>query len=133
MAPFHPTIQPKVHIPDITHPTFYTTTSLQWFRGSSCAPPFISSEPPSRTEPLADTPRGETGDPPTNPNRVRPSQPPSTLLMATATFCFGGCVEAKDCEVGWNKVMKAWGSSEEKLVGNKFELLFNAGLSEEQK
>ena len=47
MAPFHPTIQPKVHIPDITHPTFYSTTALHWYRGASCPPPpFISSEPP---------------------------------------------------------------------------------------
>ena len=57
MARFHPTIQPKVHIRDITHPIFYSTTSLQWFRVSSCAPPpFISSEPPLRTEPLSDPP-----------------------------------------------------------------------------
>ena len=39
IAPFHPTIQPKVHIPDITHPTFYSTTALQWYPGASCAPP----------------------------------------------------------------------------------------------
>ena len=39
MAPFHPTIEPKVHILDITHPTFYNTTSLQWYWGSSCPPP----------------------------------------------------------------------------------------------
>ena len=34
IAPFHPTIQPKVHIADSTHLTFYTTTPLQWFWGS---------------------------------------------------------------------------------------------------
>ena len=47
IAPFHPTIPQQVHIPDITHPTFYTTTSLQWYRGASMPPPpFISTEPP---------------------------------------------------------------------------------------
>ena len=39
IAPFHPTIHPKVCIPDITHPTFYTTIALHWLRGSSCFPP----------------------------------------------------------------------------------------------
>ena len=39
IALFHPTIPPKVHIPDITHPSFYSTSSLQWYRGASCAPP----------------------------------------------------------------------------------------------
>ena len=58
MAPFHPTIQPKVHIPDMTHPTFYCTTSLQCYCGASCAPPSISSEPPLRTEPLPGPPHG---------------------------------------------------------------------------
>ena len=38
-----------------------------------------------------------------------------------------GLVEARDCEVGWNKVMKAWGSGDEKVVSKNFELLFNAG------
>ena len=43
-----------------------------------------------------------------------------------------GVVDAKDCEVGWGKVMRAWGSGDEKVVGKISELLFNAGLSEEQ-
>ena len=51
MAPFHPTIQPKVHIPDIAHPTFYNTTSLQWFRGSLCAPPSFQVNPLSAPNP----------------------------------------------------------------------------------
>ena len=63
IAPFHPTIPPQVHVPDVTHPTFYSITSLQWYRGASCAPPFISSEPPLRTEPLPDPPHGVTGSP----------------------------------------------------------------------
>ena len=31
ITPFHPTIPPQVHIPDITHPSFYSTSSLQWY------------------------------------------------------------------------------------------------------
>ena len=76
VAPFYPTIPPQVHLPDVTHPTFYSTTSLQWYRGASCAPPFISSEPPLRTEPLPDPPHGVTGSPDPAPDRVGPSQPP---------------------------------------------------------
>ena len=58
MSPFHPTIQPKAHIPDITHPIFYNTTSLQWFWGSSCPPPPTSFEvnPPSATNPFPTPP-----------------------------------------------------------------------------
>ena len=43
-----------------------------------------------------------------------------------------GLVKARDCEVGWNKVMKAWGSGDEKVVAKNFELLFNAGRGEDQ-
>ena len=42
IAPFHPTIPREVHIPDITHRTWYSTTALQWYRGSCCAPPLPS-------------------------------------------------------------------------------------------
>ena len=41
-------------------------------------------------------------------------------------------MKARDCVVGWNKVMKAWGSGDEKVVAKNFELLFNAARSEEQ-
>ena len=75
IAPFHQTIHPKVHIPDIAHPTFYSTTAQQLFWGSFFAPTFISSEPPLRTLPLLTPPLGLTCDPPTNANRVCPSQP----------------------------------------------------------
>ena len=34
--------------------------------------------------------------------------------------------------MGWSKVMRVWGSGNEKLVGEIIELLFYAGLSEEQ-
>ena len=132
IAPFHPTIPPQVHVPDVTHPTFYSTTSLQWYRGASCAPPFISSEPPLRTEPLPDPPHGVTGSPDPAPDRVGPSQPPLNFVDGNGYIVLRGLVEARDCEVGWNKVMKAWGSGDEKVVANNFELLFNAARSEEQ-
>ena len=81
IVPFHLTIHHKVHIPDITHPTFYTTIALQWFRGSSCAPSFISSEPPLRTEapPEPPPPLGVTCDSPADPNRVGPIAAPPQL------------------------------------------------------
>ena len=41
-------------------------------------------------------------------------------------------VEPRDCEVGWDKVMKVWGNGEEEIVATIFELLFNAGRSEDQ-
>ena len=41
-------------------------------------------------------------------------------------------MEARDREVAWNKVMKAWGSGDEKVVAKNFELLFNAAQSEDQ-
>ena len=94
IAPFHPTVQPKVHIPDIAHPTFYSTTALQWFRGSSCAPPLISSEPRLRTEPLPEPPLGMMCDSPADPNSAGPSQPPPHLCSWERLHCAsggGGC------------------------------------------
>ena len=58
MASFHPTIQPKVHIPDLTHPTFYSTTTLQLFRVSPCAPPSLQANPPSARNPFLTAPMG---------------------------------------------------------------------------
>ena len=121
-----------MQVPDVTHPTFYGTTSLQWYRGASCAPPFISSEPPLRTEPLSDPPFGVMGSPDPAPDRVGPSQPPLNVVDRNGYIVLRGLVEARDCEVGWNKVMKAWGSGDEKVVAKNFELLFNAARSEQQ-
>ena len=72
IAAFHPTFRTEVHIPDITKTTFYTTSSLQWYRGASCAPPFISSEPPLSTEHLSEhlPPHGVMGNPDPAPDRV---------------------------------------------------------------
>ena len=95
-------------------------------------PPFISSEPPLRTEPLPDPPHGVTGSPDPAPDRVGPSQPPLNFVDGNGYIVLRGLVEARDCEVGWNKVMKAWGSGDEKVVAKNFELLFNAARSEEQ-
>ena len=132
IAPFHPTIPPQVHVPDVTHPSFYSTTSLQWYRGASCAPPFISSEPPLRTEPLLDPPHGVTGSPDPAHDSVGPSQLPLNFVDGNGYIVLRGLVEARDCEVGWNKLMKAWGSGDEKVVAKNFELLFNAARTEEQ-
>ena len=66
------------------------------------------------------------------PDRVGPSQPPLKFVDGNGYIVLRGLVEARDCEVGWNKVMKAWGSGDEKVVAKNFELLFNAARSEEQ-
>ena len=121
-----------MHIPDVRHPTFYSTTSLQWYRGASCAPFFISSEPPLRTEPLPDPPHGVMGSPDPAPDRVGPSQLPLIFVDGNSYIVVRGLVEARDREVGWNKVMKAWGGGDEKVVAKNFELLFNAARSEDQ-
>ena len=126
IAPFHPTIPPLLHIPGITHTTFYSTSSLQWYRGASMPPPpFISSEPPLSTEHLPDPPHGVMGNPEPAPDRVGPSQPP--LNFVDGNIVLRGLVDARDCEMGWNKVMKAWGSGDKKAVAKNFDLLFNQG------
>ena len=95
-------------------------------------PPFISSEPPLRTEPLPDPLHGVMGNPDPAPDRVGPCQPPLNFVDGNGYIVLPGLVEARDCEVGWNKVMKAWGISDEKVVSKNFELLFNASRSEDQ-
>ena len=121
----------QVHIPDITHPTFYSTTSLTRYRGASMAPPFISSEPPLRTEPLPDPPHGVMGNPDPAPDRGGPSQSPLNFVDGNNYIVLRGLVEPRDCEVGWNNMMKAWGSGDEKVVSKNFELLFNASRRED--
>ena len=117
---------PQVHVSDVTHPTFYSTTCLQWYCGASCAPPFISSEPPLRTEPLPDPPFGVMGNPDPAPDRVGPSQPPLNFVDGNGYIVLRGLVGARHCEVGWNKGVKALGSGDEKVVAKNFALLFNA-------
>ena len=95
-------------------------------------PPFISTEPPLRTEPLPDPPHGVMGNPDPAPDKVGPSQPPLNFVDGNGYIVLRGLVEAKECEVGWNKVMKAWGSGDEKVVSKNFDLLFNASRSEDQ-
>ena len=121
-----------VHIPDITHPTFYTTTALQWFRGSCCAPLiYFKRTPPPHLTP-SPPPVGVKCDSPADPKRVGPAQSPLNFIGGSGYIVLRGVVDAKDCEVEWGKVMKAWGNGDEKVVNKSFELLFNAGLSEEQ-
>ena len=72
------------------------------------------------------------GSPDPAPDRVGPSQPPLNFVDGNGYIVLRGLVEARDCEVGWNKVMKAWGSGDEKVVAKNFELFFNAAQSEEQ-
>ena len=88
--------------------------------------------PPSAPNPFRTTPHWVTGDLPTDPNMLGPSQPPLSFVGGNGYIVLRGVVEAKDCVEGWNKVMRAWGSGDEKVVGKNFELLFNAGPSEEQ-
>ena len=95
-------------------------------------PPFILSEPPLRIEPIPETRLGVTCNSPNDPNRGGPSQPPLNFVDGNGYIVLRGLVDAKDCEVGWGKVMRAWGNGDEKVVGKFFELLFSAGLSEEQ-
>ena len=116
----------------VTHPTFYSTRSVQWSRGASCAPPFISSEPPLRTEHLPDAPHGPLGNYDPAPDRVGPSQPPLNFVDGNGYIVLRGLVEARDSEVGWDKVMQAWGRGDKKVVAKIFELLVNAARSEDQ-
>ena len=66
------------------------------------------------------------GNPDPAPDRVGPSQPPVNFVDGNGYIVLRGLVEAPDCKVGRNKVMKACGSGEEKFVAKKFDLLFNA-------
>ena len=79
MAPFHPTIQPKVHIPDITHPTLYSTTSLQGFGDHHPRPPSFLGNPPLCTEPLPDPPPWGDGRFPCGPQDGWPLAAPPQL------------------------------------------------------
>ena len=63
-------------------------------------PPFISTEPPLRTELLPDSPHGVMGNPDPAPDRVGPSQPPLNFVDGNSCIVLRGLVEARDCEVG---------------------------------
>ena len=83
-------------------------------------PPFISREPPLRTELLPDRPRGVVGHPDPAPDRVDPSQPPLNFVDGNGDIVLRGLVEARDCAVGLNGVMKAWGSGDEEVIAKDF-------------
>ena len=125
MAPFHPTIQPRFM--SRTSPTSLSTAPLlcNGSGGPPIPPPFISSEPPLRTK--APPPHGVTGDIPANPNRFGPSHPPLKFVDGNGYIVLWGVAESRGCEVGWGKLMRAWGSDDEKVMGKSFELLFNGG------
>ena len=53
------------------------------------------------------------GNPDPAPDRVGPSQPPLNFVDGNGYIVLRGLVEARDCEVGWNKMMKALGSGDE--------------------
>ena len=72
------------------------------------------------------------GNPDPAPDRVGPSQPPLNFVDRNGYIVLRGLVEARDCEVGWNKVMKVWGSGDGKVVSKNFELLFNDSRSEDK-
>ena len=95
-------------------------------------PPFISGEPALRTEPFPGPPHGVMDNPHPDPNRVGPSQPPVNFDGGNGYIVLRRLVKAWASEGGSNKVMKAWGSGDEKVVAKNFELLFNSGRSEEQ-
>ena len=65
------------------------------------------------------------------PDRVGPSQPPLNFVDGNCYIVLRGLVEARDCEGGGNKVMKAWGSGDEKVVAKNFELLSNAARTDD--
>ena len=67
-----------------------------------------------------------------DPNRVGHSQMPLNFVDGNGYMVLRGVVEAGDCDVGWGKVVKAWGSGDEKIVAKNYELLFNAERSEDQ-
>ena len=88
--------------------------------------------PPSTPNPFPTPPHGVTGHSPVDRNRVEASQPPLNFVDGNGYIVLRAVVEAKDCEVGGYKVMRVWGSGDKKVMGKNFELLFNAGLSEDQ-
>ena len=56
------------------------------------------------------------GNPDPAPDKVGPCQPPLNFVDANGHIVLRELVEARDCEVGWGKVMKAWGTGDEKVV-----------------
>ena len=133
IAPFHPTIPPHVHTPNITrtHLLQYNFFAMVPWCLMRPPPPFILSQPPLRTEPLPDPPHVVMGNPDPDPDRVGHSELPLNFVDGNGYIVLRGLVEARNCEVGWNKVMNAWRSGDEKFVSKNFELLFNAGRNED--
>ena len=102
-----------------TSPTPLSTAPLlcNGSGGPHVPPPSFQVNP--RNEPLPEPPHGVTGNLPAAPNRVHPSQPPLTFVDGNGYIVLRGVAEARDCEVGWGKVMSAWGSGDEKVGGGE--------------
>ena len=132
MSPLHPAIQPKVISGTSPTPLSTAPPLCNCLGNIMCPPDHIKSTPPSAMNPLLTTPHGVTGDLPADPNRVSPSQPPLNLVNENGYIVFRGMVEAKDCKVFWNNVMRAWGSGDETDVRESFDLLLNTCQSEAQ-
>ena len=78
-------------------------------------PPLHFEGTPLRTEPLPEPPHGVISNPVPAPDRVGPSHPPVSFVDGNGYIVLRGLLEARDFEV-WAKVMKAWGSGDEKVV-----------------
>ena len=65
---------------------------------------------------------------------VGPLHPPLNFVDGNGYIVLRGVTRAMDCEVGCGKVMvmRVWGFGDEKVLGKFFELLFNAGRSQQQ-
>ena len=77
-------------------------------------PPSFRLNPPSALNPFP-TPSWGYGHPDSALDRVGPSEPPLNFVDGNDYIVLRGLVEAWDYELGWNKVMKARGSSDKKF------------------
>ena len=122
--------------PSFTSPTSPTPPSIAQLVCNGTVvphepPPSFQVNPPSAPNPFPTPLFGVMGNPDPAPDRVGPSEPPLNFVDGNGYIELWGLVKARVCEVGWKKVMKAWGSGDEKVVAKNFELLFNAARSEE--
>ena len=83
-------------------------------------PPSFRVNPPSAPNPFPTPLMGVMGNPDPGPDRVGPSQPPLHFVDGNGYIVLRGLVEPRDGREGWNKVMKVWGSGDEKVVAKKF-------------
>ena len=89
---------PQHHPPHLLQYQFFAMVPWCLMR-----PPFISSAPPLRTEPLPDPPHGVMGNPNPALDRVGPSQLPLNFVDGNGYIVLRRLVEARDCEVGYGE------------------------------